>query len=68
MNKKLDQLRREVEKRGGIIGFTPEIPDEIAEMLLKDVLACPDCEAIAKSPSIDQVLETEAPYWRRRGH
>jgi len=61
MNKKLEQLKH------AVIGFSEEIPDEIAEIILKDILACPYCEALAKRTEapIDSVLENDAPYWRR---
>ncbi|GEM_PF-5497814 len=62
MKKDLEQLKQTV------IGFSDEIPDEIAEIILKDVLACPACEAMAKRVTIDSVLEDDAPHWRRRSH
>lgn len=62
MNKKIQRMMREVERRGGIVRLGTTLPDEMAEQFLQDVLACPDCCADTNafkpggSLPIDQVL------------
>lgn len=43
MNEKIRRMMREIEKRGGMIGVSGSLPDEIAEQFLQEVLSCPDC-------------------------
>ncbi len=56
MNEKIRNLMREVERRGGKVGFSDSIPDEIAEEFLMQVLDCPDCRDDRET--IDRVLGT----------
>lgn len=48
MSRKLKQMQEEIERRGGFIHLSAEIPDAIAEQFLREVLDCPDCAAAAK--------------------
>ena len=48
MNKKIEEMIREIEKRGGVVGVNPSMPDELAERFLAEVLDCPDCRAEAE--------------------
>lgn len=43
MNKKIEEMMREIERRGGVVGIDASLPDAVAEMFLKEILACPDC-------------------------
>jgi hypothetical protein len=43
MNRNIRRLREQIERRGGKVHLDKNIPDEIAELFLKEVLACPDC-------------------------
>jgi len=56
MNKRINKMLREVERRGGLISIHGSIPDDVAEHFLEEVLACPDCRAAAAEAPIDQIL------------
>ena len=43
MSKRLRALKREIERRGGRVGIAPDLPDEVAELFLREILDCPDC-------------------------
>lgn len=43
MSKRLRTLKREIERRGGRVGMAPDLPDEVAELFLREILDCPDC-------------------------
>jgi hypothetical protein len=43
MNKTIKRLMAEIERRGGQIHVNENLPDEITEMFLRQILACPDC-------------------------
>lgn len=43
MNKTIRRLKAEIERRGGRIHIDENVPDEITEMFLREILACPDC-------------------------
>ena len=62
MNRKLRRLQREIERRGGVLHVAPQLPDEIAELFLREILECPDCMAEARKggKSLEQT--------RGRGH
>ena len=37
-------MRAEIERRGGIVGPLDGLPDDVAELFLREVLDCPDCQ------------------------
>jgi hypothetical protein len=43
MNDTIRRLRAEIERRGGRIHINENLPDEITEMFLRQILDCPDC-------------------------
>ncbi|HEX3578624.1 MAG TPA: hypothetical protein VHY33_08690 [Thermoanaerobaculia bacterium] len=43
MNDTINRLKAEIERRGGRIHINPNLPDELIETFLREVLACPDC-------------------------
>jgi len=45
MNKTIRRLKQEIEQRGGQIHIDENLPDDIAELFLREVLSCPDCVA-----------------------
>ena len=45
MNKKIEEMIKEVVRRGGTVGFMPDAPEELMEKFLTEVLDCPDCRA-----------------------
>lgn len=42
---RIEAMKREIERRGGTVGSTGTIPDDVLEHFLRDVLDCPDCAA-----------------------
>jgi hypothetical protein len=64
MNRKLRKLQREIERRGGVLHVAPQLPDEIAELFLREILECPDCMAEARKGA----AIVEDPRGRGRGH
>jgi hypothetical protein len=44
---RIEQMKAEIERRGGLVGLSPDAPDWLTEKFLRDVLACPDCRAEA---------------------
>jgi len=64
MNRKLRRLQREIERRGGILHVSPQLPDDMAELFLREILECPDCMAEARKG--ETILED--PRRRDRGH
>jgi len=43
MNKTIRRLKAEIERRGGSIYINENLPDEVMEMFLRQILECPDC-------------------------
>jgi hypothetical protein len=43
MNDTIKRLKAEIERRGGLIHINPNLPDELTEAFLREILACPDC-------------------------
>ncbi|MEA2338436.1 MAG: hypothetical protein QOE82_2443 [Thermoanaerobaculia bacterium] len=43
MNDTIRSLKAEIERRGGSIHINENLPDEITEMFLRQILVCPDC-------------------------
>ncbi|HEV7486531.1 MAG TPA: hypothetical protein VGQ65_12705 [Thermoanaerobaculia bacterium] len=43
MNDTIRRLKAEIERRGGRIHINDNLPDEIAETFLREILDCPDC-------------------------
>ena len=48
MNKRLRRMKEEIERRGGLVHIAPELPDQVAELFLREILDCPDCLAEAR--------------------
>jgi len=47
MNKTIRRLKQKIERRGGQIHIDENLPDDVAELFLREVLSCPDCVAQA---------------------
>jgi hypothetical protein len=43
MNDTIRRLKAEIERRGGRIHINSNLPDELTEAFLREILACPDC-------------------------
>ncbi len=43
--KRLRKMRAKLERAGGFVNIPDDLPDDIAEMFLNDLLSCPDCAA-----------------------
>ena len=58
MNKKIKRMAQEVERRGGKLFGLENLPDDVAERFLHEVLSCPDCCAnpFVDRPTIDKIL------------
>ena len=66
MNAKIRRMMREIESRGGRVGVSEDLPDEVAEQFLDEILDCPDCLELAEADErIDRVLGRP---WRGRDH
>lgn len=49
MNEKVRKLLREVERKGGNVVISSDVPDEILETFLREVLACPCCASASRT-------------------
>lgn len=50
MNRKIRKMKERLERAGGTVYVNPDVPDEIQERFLKEILQCPDCrEAIRQA-------------------
>lgn len=47
MNKKIQRMMRDIERRGGVVRMGESLPDDIAEQFLEQILSCPDCCAVS---------------------
>ena len=45
MKRKLIRMKKQMERAGGIVHVTRELPDDIIESFFNEVLKCPDCAA-----------------------
>jgi hypothetical protein len=54
MNAKLKKLKAQIEKAGGQIMISEDIPDELAEILTRAIAGCPDCAAAMLASSRQQ--------------
>ena len=48
MNKSIAKMMEEIERRGGIVRINTDMPDEVVESFLEEILDCPDCLAEAR--------------------
>jgi hypothetical protein len=58
MNDTIRRLKAEVERRGGHIYINENLPDELTETFLREILACPDCAS----------HKSKQPHKRSSGH
>ena len=54
MNAKMKKLRVQIEKAGGRIMISDDIPEELAKILTRVIGDCPDCAAAMKASSRQQ--------------
>lgn len=40
---RIDAMTKEIEQRGGIVGFAEDLPLELREEFLRKIVDCPDC-------------------------
>jgi anti-sigma factor RsiW len=59
MNAKMKKLKAQIEKAGGQLMISGDIPDELAEILSRTIADCPDCAAAMLASSRQK---------RRSGH
>jgi hypothetical protein len=43
MNKKLRKMKKEIERRGGVMHVAPGLSDDVAEEFFRAILECPHC-------------------------
>jgi hypothetical protein len=49
---KIESMKREIERRGGVIGSMAPASDDVLEFFLRDLLDCPECAADAAEPLV----------------
>lgn len=45
MNAKLKKLKKQIERAGGQVVISRDMPDDVAEMFARMIADCPDCAA-----------------------
>ena len=40
---RIEEMKAEIERRGGIVHVDPSLPLDLTEQFLQDVLDCPEC-------------------------
>lgn len=56
---RIEAMKREIERRGGMVGSMSPVSDDAFEFFLREVLDCPECAAKADDPLVPR---------RRGGH
>lgn len=64
MNETVRDLLKKVEDRGGLVHLPTDLPDEVAELFLREVLDCRDCLEAARKDA----REKRAARRRPAGH
>lgn len=49
MNKTIRRLKQEIEQRGGSVHIDENLPDDVAEQFLREILSCPRCAAHSRN-------------------
>jgi hypothetical protein len=44
MNSKVKRIKKQLERAGGIVYLPKDLRDEVAELFLKEIENCPDCQ------------------------
>ena len=44
MNPKVKRIKKQLERAGGVVYLPKDLRDDIAEMFLKEIENCPDCQ------------------------
>lgn len=67
MNERIRKMKADIERRGGVVYFPKDAPDEILEAFFRDVLACPCCAVVrGKGKSLETIRTRN--YDSARGH
>ena len=45
MDPKLEKFRNQIERAGGVVFLRDDLPEEIKELFLRELMSCPDCVA-----------------------
>ena len=56
---RIEAMKREIERRGGMVGSMAPVSDDVLEFFLREVLHCPECSRDAAGPLVPR---------RRGGH
>ncbi len=51
MNSKLKELKRQLERAGGLVMIPDHLPDDVAEIFVKEIMDCPECAAAIAASS-----------------
>lgn len=51
MNAKLKKLKKQIERAGGRVMISEDVPDDVAEIFAKVIADCPDCAAVMAASS-----------------
>jgi len=54
MNAKLKKLMKELEDAGGVVFVADDMPDDLAEFWVKEILSCPDCAAAISASKLER--------------
>lgn len=77
MKGRIRRMIEQIERRGGMIHIDPDMPDDLTEEFLMEILGCPDCQlgtGVRPSkfdpdePPIDRILAGTAVPPRFDGH
>ena len=60
MSGRIEKMKREIERAGGIVYLGNNLPDKVAEAFLDSILACPDCATAMTSWDHDMRTKTSA--------
>ena len=47
--RKLDEMKRRLAKAGGSFFVSPDLPADVAELFMKEILSCPECAAAGRA-------------------
>jgi hypothetical protein len=51
MNAKVRKLEKQLERAGGRVVIPDDLPVEVAELFIKEIMSCPDCAAAIAAES-----------------
>jgi hypothetical protein len=49
---RIEAMKREIERRGGMVGSMAPVSDDVLEFFLREVLDCPECSRDGADPLV----------------